>query len=338
MAKVTPTLEKDSLYVNWEKEIKIWEAFTSLPEEKRDPAIFMTLTEAREAIIKMGIAKLTEKTGVDNLMVELGKMYLRRWRILGIWGLWNIQKICIRPSGMSISEYVIKFEQLYFKTKSFDMEILDGVLAYRSLNNTNLINEPKQLVKTKFSKMDYQIMKDQLKKVFTSTSANVDNKTEVDKTDAKPETEVYYTSRNKNYRQQNSYGGSFNRNIQYFKNKNYNKEMNPLNNKGEISRCNFYGSKFNWKKNCSDAAEKSHNDLWLYEQLNIAFLEDSAEWSVSEFFNMALCDSGCTKTVCEETWLQHYLHYLSFDEWTQIEICKSNSSFKFGESKLAKSF
>ena len=53
---------------------------------------------------------------------------------------------------------------------------------------------------------------------------------------------------------------------------------------------------------------------------------------------MALCDSGCTKTVCEETWLQHYLHYLSFDKWTQIEICKSNSSFKFGESKLAKSF
>ena len=78
MAKVPPTLEKDCLYVNWEKEIKIWEAFTSLPEEKRDSAIFMTLTEAREAIINMGIAKLTEKTGVDNLMVELGKMYLRR--------------------------------------------------------------------------------------------------------------------------------------------------------------------------------------------------------------------------------------------------------------------
>ena len=109
--------------------------------------------------------------------------------------------------------------------------------------------------------MDYQIMKDQLKKVFTSTSANVDNKTEVDKTDAKPKTEVFYTSRNKNYRPQNSYGGSFNRNIQYFKNKNYNKKMNPLNKKGEISRCNFYRWKFNWKKNCSDAAEKSNNDL-----------------------------------------------------------------------------
>ena len=33
--------------------------------------------------------------------------------------------------------------------------------------------------------MDYQIMKDQLKKVFTSTSTNVDNKTDVDKVDVK---------------------------------------------------------------------------------------------------------------------------------------------------------
>ena len=71
-----------------------------------------------------------------------------------------------QPSGMSIS--VIKFEQLYFKAKSFHMEILDGVLAYRLLNSANLTNVQKQLVKATLSKTDYQIMKDQLKKVFTS--------------------------------------------------------------------------------------------------------------------------------------------------------------------------
>ena len=42
--------------------------------------------------------------------------------------------------------------------------------------------------------MDYQIMKDQLKKVFTSTSTNVDNKTDIDKIDIKSEeNEVFYT-------------------------------------------------------------------------------------------------------------------------------------------------
>ena len=123
--------------------------------------------------------------------------------------------------------------------------------------------------------------------------------------------------KNKNYRQHNSYRGSFSRNDQNFENKNYNKKMNPLNNKGEISRCNFCGSKFHWWKKCPDATEKYNHDLWLYEQLNTAFLEDSAESLVSETFNMSLLDSECTKTICGETLLQHYLHSLSFDEYKQ---------------------
>ena len=59
--KAPPTLRKDSLYVNWKKEIKIWEAFTSVPEEKCALAIFMTLTgEAREAILNIDIKKYWE--------------------------------------------------------------------------------------------------------------------------------------------------------------------------------------------------------------------------------------------------------------------------------------
>ena len=53
---------------------------------------------------------------------------------------------------------------------------------------------------------------------------------------------------------------------------------------------------------------------------------------------MALLVSGCTKNVCGKTWLQHYLHSLSFDKYKQIETSKSNRSFKSGDSKLVKSF
>ena len=53
------------------------------------------------------------------------------------------------------------------------MEILDGTLAYRLLNSVNLTNEQKQLVKATVSQINYQIMKGQLKKVFTSTLTNV---------------------------------------------------------------------------------------------------------------------------------------------------------------------
>ena len=84
---------------------------------------------------------------------------------------------------MTIADYVIKFEQLYFKAKSFDMEILDGVLTYRLLNSANLTKDQKQLVKAIVSKMDYNIMKDQLKKVFTNTARDLSprNEYEVDR-------------------------------------------------------------------------------------------------------------------------------------------------------------
>ena len=57
----------------------------------------------------------------------------------------------------------------------------------------------------------------------------------------------------------------------------------------------------------------------LYEQLNITFLEDSAGSLVSETLSMTLLDSGCTKTVCGETWVQHYLHSLLFYVYKQSE-------------------
>ena len=46
------------------------------------------------------------------------------------------------------------------------MEILDGVLAYRTLSSANVTIEQKQLVKVAVTKIDYQVMTDQLKQVF----------------------------------------------------------------------------------------------------------------------------------------------------------------------------
>ena len=105
----------------------------------------------------MNIEALTDKTGVKILIEELDKMYLKDECSQAYEAYETFEKF-VRPSGMSISDYVIKFEQLYFKANSFNMEILDGVLAYRLLHSANLTNEQKQLVKATVSKMDYQVM------------------------------------------------------------------------------------------------------------------------------------------------------------------------------------
>ena len=163
---------------------------------------------------------------------------------------------------MSISDYVIKFEQLNFKFKSFHMEIVDDVLTYRKLNTANLTNEYKQLVKAPVSKMDYQTMNDKLKSslpvlqlmliakliemklMLNQGKMRYFIKQKIRITDniivlEDPSVEI----------------------MKILKIKLTKRKVNPLNNKEETSRYNFCWFKFHWEKNCPDAAEKYDHDL-----------------------------------------------------------------------------
>ena len=61
---------------------------------------------------------------------------------------------------MSTSDYVIEFQQLNQIAKSDEINILDGLLAYRLLNNVNLPEEKKQLVRATVNKSKYKMMKE----------------------------------------------------------------------------------------------------------------------------------------------------------------------------------
>ena len=64
-----------------------------------------------------------------------------------------------------------------------------------------------------------------------------------------------------------------------------------------------------------------------YDYMNKDVLEDSLGSFVSKTFNMALLDSGSTKTVFRETRLDHYTKSLSFDECEEIQFRKSYTIF-----------
>ena len=69
----------------------------------------------------------------------------------------------------------------------------------------------------------------------------------------------------------------------------------------------------------------------------IQLLEATMETLIGETLSMAVLDSGCTKTVCGETWLSRYLETLSDEDKKLLHVEDSNSVFKFGDSKLIKS-
>ena len=71
--------------------------------------------------------------------------------------------------------------------------------------------------------------------------------------------------------------------------------------------------------------------------VQIQLLEETMETLISERLSMAVLDSGCTKTVCGETWLNCYLETLSDEDKKLLHVEDSNSVFESGDSKLIKS-
>ena len=172
--KAPPALDKNISYTKWKKELAIWEAFTNLEAKKRAPAIFLTLQgQAREAVLEMDIDKLNCNDGVKELLLTLDSLYLKDECSMAYEAYEAFEKY-IRPEDSSISDYIIHFERLYNKAKSYKMEIHDGVLAYRLLNNANISDTHKQLIRATVSEMNYKNMKEQLNKIFSSITSKCD--------------------------------------------------------------------------------------------------------------------------------------------------------------------
>ena len=70
---------------------------------------------------------------------------------------------------MSIKSFN-EFEKRLYKTKSCGTEMSEDILAHRLLKSANLSNEDKQLIKAILPELQYESMKDQLKKTFSDSS------------------------------------------------------------------------------------------------------------------------------------------------------------------------
>ena len=167
--KAPPSLNKDITYSNWKKELRIWVAFTNLKAKKKSPAIFLTLNrQAREEALKIPVEELTAETGVNKLLEVLDEIYLKYEVSLAYEAYEAFEKF-IRPASMTINDYIIHFERLHNKAKGYKMEIHDGVLAYRLLNNATISESHKQLIRATLPDLRYTTMKEQLKRVFAKT-------------------------------------------------------------------------------------------------------------------------------------------------------------------------
>ena len=171
--KAPPLLSDESVYENWKREIEIWQAFTDLAPKKQGPAIFLTLQgKAREAALEIEIKDLTDDQGVKKLIEKLDSLYLEDIN-QSAYAAYESFEMYRRPEDMNIKEFFNNFERLYNKLKVYQMELPDGVLAYRVLKSANLSEENEKLARATITTLTYKSMTEQLKKIFTDISKSL---------------------------------------------------------------------------------------------------------------------------------------------------------------------
>ena len=92
---------------------------------------------------------------------------------------------------------------------------------------------------------------------------------------------------------------------------------------------------YHWAKNCPDSyynyikskkrSKGNDDDVSLYS--------DTMKHFVGETLETAVLDSGCTKNVCGETWIQCYLETFDESEKMKVKYFSSSTSFKFGSGE-----
>ena len=368
--KTPPALREDIPYESWKKEINIWQRFNTLEKRKQALAIFLSLEgKAREVVLEIDIDNLDKDDGVERILTQLDKLYLKDKLQLAYQAYDNFEKFK-RPTEMPISEFVVEFERLYNKAKAYEMILPDGILAYKFLNNANITDSHEKLIRATMTALSYNSMKEQLRKIFGDISISISSNKSKPSIDSNPQVKIeptdefayeirhddneyhvkysnYKTGRSRG-RYQSNYRGRPRGNRNFFsynrgnrnassysdKQTEYQSKKNPVKADGITSTCIVCGSVYHWAKDCPDSYEnltkkKNTND----DDVKISLYSDTMKHLVGETLSTAVLDSGCTKNVCGETWLKCYLDTLDEMDLKQVKYQQSSTSFKFGSGE-----
>ena len=341
-----PVFSEDISWLDYKKELKIWQALTDLPAKKQGPSLYLSLTgKAREAALELDIAVISKDDGLEKILERLDKLYLQDTNQSAYLAYQEFENFK-RPLEMRMREYLNNFEKLYTKIKAHGMELPDGVLAYRVLNSANLSEEEMKLCRATLTTLQYDKMVEQLLKIFGDTVSPSFGKSDVKEESvfvaSNEEGEAYYSSRWRGGRDFGRFergGRSKRRGRNQFEFKTSKessvRKLNPPDSSGKPSRCNICESKFHWARNCPDAyvKQKQESEISLFQSSDDKIVQMKV--FVGETFNCAVLDSGCTQTVCGNNWLKCFKE--SMQDEIMIEEKPSHATFKFGNGDAVSS-
>ena len=94
----------------------------------------------------MDIKKIKGRDGVENIVTELNKLYLKD-KLEMAYETYDAFERFRQPADMSNKDDINEFERLLSKTKKFGTTKSPDILAYRLLKSANLEESQEQLIR-----------------------------------------------------------------------------------------------------------------------------------------------------------------------------------------------
>ena len=133
-----PEFMESISWTDYKKEVKIWQALTTLKPEQQGPCLYLSLKgKTREASLELDLEAINGRDSIQLIIECLDVLFLEDTMQIAYLAYQTFENFK-RPSEMLMKDYLVKFEQLYTKIKDHQMILPDGVLTYRVLNSANL--------------------------------------------------------------------------------------------------------------------------------------------------------------------------------------------------------
>ena len=132
--KMLPILESEDAYIEWINDLKTLQLFTDLPKAKQVPVVYISLTvRARECVRDLIPAQISVETGVAGIAAKLDAIFKKDQNTRASMAF---REFCDfqHSSGVSITDFIVRFENIYHKLQGLDMKLPEVVKAFFLLN------------------------------------------------------------------------------------------------------------------------------------------------------------------------------------------------------------
>lgn len=368
--KLPPEPSSSDNYKLWRKDIELWKQLTETPKAKMGIALQYACRNNKrihEAILNIDEAEVAGDEGIENVLKVLDTLHNVDKEETALLAYEEFEALS-RKESEKVSEFVLKFEASYKKTKTNGNKLSDELLASKLMRALNLSETDQRIVRTSVVKFDFENVKKVLKKSHGETSynssvikveptyqtsASLDGCRCKDKLESHQQQEVdedtFYASnkwRNKssNYKHNNysiKYPSSKNYTFQFSVKQPSKRGKNPLDPQGNVTQCNRCYSINHWIADCPDPDEQTSVTEALH---TIVLFEDDDENPdnvkslVHETMGCAVLDCGAPKTVCGKVWLDTFIEALSKEDQGRVTYTSTSNIYKFGNGRRVKAY